>query len=158
MFKKVDLTGQKFGRLTVLSQERVLGARNIKVSKCLCICECGKTVFVYRQALRNGETTSCGCYALEISRKKPKHASLYNIYGSYKRNAKNDGLVFELTENQVYELISNNCNYCGSVPQPWNVYMSRKRRIKHLPETIERSWVNVNGIDRVDSERGIYFE
>ena len=61
----IDLTGQKFGRLTVL--ERV----NIKAHKYaswLCKCSCGKVKVVRSCHLRSGVIVSCGCYQKEIAR------------------------------------------------------------------------------------------
>jgi len=53
------LTGQKFGRLTVLRQTRP----NDKYGKArwLCECECGKRVIVAGNNLQQGTTSSCGC-------------------------------------------------------------------------------------------------
>lgn len=58
-----DLTGKKFGRLTVL--ERDLSVKNR--TKWFCKCDCG-TVLSYSidgYDLKTGHTKSCGCYAKE---------------------------------------------------------------------------------------------
>lgn len=52
-----DITGQKFGRLTVL--ERVENYRT--AARWKCICECGEISVVLGTGLRNGHTMSCGC-------------------------------------------------------------------------------------------------
>lgn len=54
-----DITGRTFGRLTVV--ERVQTDNN-KHPKWLCVCSCGNTVEVQAGSLKNGRTTSCGCY------------------------------------------------------------------------------------------------
>lgn len=56
----IDLTGQSFGKLTVL--ERIPGNRNGKV-KWKCQCECGAIVDVAGDSLRRGVQKSCGCTA-----------------------------------------------------------------------------------------------
>lgn len=61
-----DLTGQKFGRLTVLS--RSVRNSNGAVTW-LCACDCGKTKVVIGYNMTCGRTTSCGCYAKEKPRK-----------------------------------------------------------------------------------------
>lgn len=61
----IDLTGQRFGRLTVLRQEIPLKGTN---AVWLCKCDCGKECIVRSLLLRNGETTSCGCYRSEYWR------------------------------------------------------------------------------------------
>lgn len=137
-------------------QERVNNSLNGKKnSKCWCVCECGNVKFILTQALKNGSTISCGCYKREKAMKEPQRASKFFIYGSYKRNAINDGFEFDLTEEKLYSIIFRNCHYCGKEPQPWSPY-SRKGKNKngYSPETINRSWINVNGIDRVNSKLG----
>lgn len=52
-----DLTGQKFGHLTVL---KWLGTFN-KNSKYLVKCDCGKEYEIFASNLTQGTTTSCGC-------------------------------------------------------------------------------------------------
>lgn len=54
---KHDLTGIKFGKLTVLRQ----GPHSGKFLKWYCICECGNESLVFASALRTGITKSCGC-------------------------------------------------------------------------------------------------
>lgn len=54
----IDLTGQRFGLLTV--RERAGVAREKKAAW-LCDCDCGGTRIVCSRELRNGQTRSCGC-------------------------------------------------------------------------------------------------
>lgn len=58
MNKVKDLSGQKFGRLTVIKRD--LTAPNGR-SKWICKCDCGNVVFVLRNHLVSGGTISCGC-------------------------------------------------------------------------------------------------
>lgn len=60
--KAKDLTGQKFGRLTVIEY--------VGKSKWLCKCECGNTCKVVGADLKRGNTKSCGCYHKEKSKEK----------------------------------------------------------------------------------------
>ncbi len=58
-----DLTGQKFGRLTVLLLEPVRmrgGARRWR-----CRCDCGNETVVVTGSLKRGMSRSCGCFKLE---------------------------------------------------------------------------------------------
>lgn len=58
MPKKIDLTGQKFGKLTVLKEAP---RENTKQPiKWICECECGNQVQVRTTDLRNGHSSSCG--------------------------------------------------------------------------------------------------
>lgn len=62
--KIIDLTGQKFGKLTVIgiAQKHPYKTKE-KVWKCQC--ECGNTAFVRGYSLRSGITRSCGCLSIE---------------------------------------------------------------------------------------------
>lgn len=57
---RIDLTGQKFERLLVISY-----AGKGKISKWLCQCDCGKTKIVQSFYLRSGKSKSCGCIRTE---------------------------------------------------------------------------------------------
>ena len=69
MNKLIDLTGQVFGRLTVL---RHLGPNKKGVHMWECRCECGNVVAVRGDALRYGQTRSCGCLAKEVRQERCK--------------------------------------------------------------------------------------
>ena len=58
MPKKIDLTGQKFNRLTVLNE--VLERKGGRIYW-HCKCDCGKEVDVRGDSLRDGSIKSCGC-------------------------------------------------------------------------------------------------
>ena len=57
--KLVDITGQRFGMLTVI--EKVYDRRRTPHTQWLCQCDCGNRVIVTGGNLRSGNTTSCGC-------------------------------------------------------------------------------------------------
>ena len=84
----MDLTGQKFGRWTVLEKDENIGAE----AKWICICDCGTKRSVLQHSLRNGKSTSCGCYnrerASQINRKhgqSNKSGRLYPLWASMRR-------------------------------------------------------------------------
>lgn len=54
-----DLSGHQFGRLTVISFERVIGQRRVAFWSCRCICGNVKTVSA--RTLKSGHVKSCGC-------------------------------------------------------------------------------------------------
>lgn len=74
MTLRMDLTGQKYGRLLILSREP--NGRNGKI-RYLCQCDCGSTpLTVFAGLLRAGSTQSCGCLHKErtsAARKKHGH-------------------------------------------------------------------------------------
>lgn len=54
---RVDLTGQRFGKLVV--NEMIWGQPR---TKCRCTCDCGNETIVINTQLTSGKTKSCGCY------------------------------------------------------------------------------------------------
>ena len=67
-----NLTGQKFGRLTVVAFSHKNKSGN---SMWKCVCDCGTEKTVCGSSLINGTTSSCGCY------RKEKIASLKRTHG-----------------------------------------------------------------------------
>lgn len=57
-----DISGQKFGRLTVIGD--VDGGKNPTVQ---CRCECGRFITVCKHNLVRGNTRSCGCLRSETA-------------------------------------------------------------------------------------------
>jgi hypothetical protein len=62
MRKFIDITGQKFDRLTV--QE--FAGRNGDSYFWNCVCDCGNVRIVRGDSLKNGNTKSCGCLRKEL--------------------------------------------------------------------------------------------
>ena len=60
MSRTINLTGQRFGRLTVLRKaEPGKGSTN---ARWVCLCDCGNEVTVVSTVLRKGGSRSCGCF------------------------------------------------------------------------------------------------
>lgn len=78
-----DLTGQKFGRLTVLNHIYV---DKKPYSRWLCRCDCGNEVVRTRGDLTSGHSRSCGCLAKEelIKRNTVHGFSGENLYETWK--------------------------------------------------------------------------
>jgi hypothetical protein len=149
--KALDLTGQTFGRLTVLHLHDAMAKRGYRAWRCLC--SCGKERIVSTETLRSGATKSCGCLAKENAREKgrlqclPDGQAAFNaLYGSYKINARYRGHAFDLTKVEASILFKQNCYYCGVSPQ-------QVHRIK----AGSGNYV-FNGIDRLDNAKAYVAE
>lgn len=77
-----DLTGQTFGRLTVIER-----AENTKDGRArwLCRCECGNFCTVTAKLLLNGSVKSCGCLIHDVLLKRNKshgmrHTKIYGVW------------------------------------------------------------------------------
>jgi len=86
MGKIIDLTGQRFGRLTVIEFAKKTKDRQFMWK---CKCDCGNEVDVRGYSLRSGKTKSCGCLQKEINIKlRQTHGlaktRLYNIWNGMK--------------------------------------------------------------------------
>lgn len=62
-----DLTGQRFGRLTVIRRD---GSSRQGLAAWLCRCDCGRECVVEGAMLRKGNTKSCGCLHSEAARER----------------------------------------------------------------------------------------
>ena len=94
MSKCVDLTGQKFGRLTVIKRiNNYISPSGSKKSQWLCQCECGNFINVVGQALTRNKTKSCGCLNRDNIEKKKnlssKHPRLHQIWCDIRQRTRN---------------------------------------------------------------------
>lgn len=89
--RKLDLTGQRFGRLTVIKEA---GRTKQNRIKWLCQCDCGRQITVARDNLVNEHQKSCGCLrknmAIErnVSHKK-RYTRLYTTWKNMKQRCSN---------------------------------------------------------------------
>lgn len=138
--RRRDLTGQIFGKLTVIKEDGVIlwGARKATNVAWECACECGVTVRIATASLSTGNTRSCGCVAAtKASNRGDRQASFSTHYHATKTNAVRRGIGFFLTCPEFEAIVVKDCTYCGDKP-------SRQRRQNHL---------KVNGIDRLDTNQ-----
>jgi hypothetical protein len=137
-----ELTGQKFGRLTVQSRAGTL--KNQVIWNCAC--ECGGHKQVKSNHLVKSLVRSCGClrrnHLTSIVRPKYDHETMNRGYllTRYKQTAVRRGLTFTLSDEEAHRLFKGSCGYCGSEPrQKADVYPDAP--------------YEYNGIDRVNNER-----
>lgn len=144
MPNRIVNNNQKYGALNTLYFDT-------QKENWVCECECGSKVYRSAYALRHQKYPSCGCKR-NIKATLPDCMSLKNsVILAYKTNANVKGLEFSLTDQQVLELISKDCEYCEA--KPANKVKTRKRKGRiHRPER-DQEFV-YNGIDRVDSSIG----
>jgi hypothetical protein len=105
------LVGQKFGRLTVLKEERVPKSGTTRVIA-TCKCECGGEKVIERNSLVSGHTTSCGCVRRETTiafnktKKKPEGTlkqddRRYNMFHNAQHRAKKKGIPFTISMDDI---------------------------------------------------------
>lgn len=150
--------GTVIGRLTVLAHH--YGPRGTKGHNrlyFLCRCACGKEKTIVGYSLAAGKVKSCGCLLSERTRDRnrkralPYGEAVFNAFCNtrYQTSRKGGrsvrGIEYHLTKQQVREITSSNCHYCGVAP--YKVYTHHN---------CVGEWVH-NGIDRIDSS-GHYTE
>ena len=88
MPKFEDLTGQRFGYLTVIKKA---GKNKSDKILWLCKCDCGKLKIIQGASLKNGRTKSCGCLRKKGARRTHgfKYTRLYCIWQGIKKRCLN---------------------------------------------------------------------
>lgn len=129
-----DLTGMRFGRLTVLGQS---GRINQRITW-LCKCDCGNTVSIMTSHLTTGRNRSCGCLQSESRRI---------------RATKHDGRNKDTRLYNVWKTIRQRCNNPNNTSYP--NYGGRGIRIcdEWSDFAVFREWALANGYD-ADAPRG----
>ena len=139
MGRIIDITGQRFGKLTVI---KLVGTDKFGATKWLCKCDCGNEIVAYKTNLmKPNHTTSCGCHKREIG-KKIKTTHNFSRTRIYK--------IWVGIKNRCYDFNSN------------VYYLYGKRGITVCKEWLEDfmtfyNWAMQNGynekltIDRIDS-------
>ena len=128
MIKFADLTGQKFGKLTVIKRI-IINKNNKNIPKWLCKCECGNENFLAIAGnLINGHTNSCGCQRRVLSSQRNRRYNKYDLSNNYGIGHTSNGKIF-LFDLEDYDLIKNYCwfymgdgylstNIPGTYPRP----------------------------------------
>lgn len=80
MGKLIDLTGQQFGRLTVIERaDDRFSRKGIKKIMWLCKCKCGNEPVIWTKHLRSGHIKSCGCLLREVAEEKGHRTAIHKL-------------------------------------------------------------------------------
>ena len=116
MSKFIDLTGQKFGKLTVVKrvEDRICpSGQHIVQWLCKCDCDNQNLVIVQGSHLKTKHTTSCGCLQKEMASLSNKKYNTYDLSGEYGigYTTKGEPFYFDLED---YDLIKDYCWLIGN--------------------------------------------
>lgn len=132
------MSGQKFGRLTVI--ERVANKPNSSMARWLCKCDCGNEVTVNGGGLRYRRTNSCGCYKDEITFKG--YNTLSKMYWNQVINrAKRKNMLLEITIEQAWEQWEKQNGRCALTGQELSLLRSYSNK-------------QTASLDRIDNNKG----
>jgi len=132
--------GDKFNRLTAIKLDHI--GKHYR-SYFLFKCDCGNEKVILGAGVVGGNTKSCGCLAQEIKKAKrisKNHSEVTAIILGYKRHAIGRGYKWELTRDDVKNIINKKCYYCDSPPS----------NIKKTKNSVAGG-LKYSGIDRIDS-------
>lgn len=153
MGKFIDLTGQKFGRLTVIKR---VENRN-KQTAWLCKCDCGNEAIVIGGMLKNGNTKSCGCYkrdrTIEFNQNTKKQYNTYDLSGEYGVGYTNKGEEFYF-DLEDYIKIKDYCWYLDKLK-----YVKSKKDVNNkeilfhrLIKDLDDSKIYIDHINRIPND------
>lgn len=131
-----SVSGDKYGKLTLISFDRVK-------KRWLCKCDCGGETYASVTDMKNGRHLACKCslYGDRLNRRLPNQKGIKNkLYNRYIYGAKKRNIIFKLTFDEVIDITSKNCFYCGVEP---NTKLVMGNQI-----------YTHNGIDRIDNSQG----
>lgn len=147
MPKRLNLIGQKFGRLTVISLHSIQDRHRVRW---LCQCECGNKSIVITDNLRKGHTQSCGCLQIErIIKANTTHGlaktKFYHIWKNMKARCYNQ------LNNRFYRYGGRGIKVCDRWLESfenfkndmYQLYLTHIKQFDKKNTTIERK--NTNG-------------
>lgn len=145
--KALDLTNQKFGKLTVLEKAP---KRNDRYSRWVCQCECGKITEVRTDYLRMGHTTSCGCVKQAYFKKYDLKGQKFGRLTVIDRDPPESQLCQcecgEIVSVLTYNLTSGNTKSCGCLQK------DRTSETSHI-SLIGNRYGKLTAIERVENNR-----
>jgi hypothetical protein len=161
MAKKKNLIGQKFTRLTVISQAPKSPKDTRAYWICQCSCENKNIVILPTNKLTTQNNKSCGCLRTDSKSKEvkekigdatriyPPHiASARRRYLHYRRGDKYLNISFE----EFYIISQLPCFYCGVLPINSNCFNMFKRKPGASNRALKEGNFYHNGLDRIDSD------
>lgn len=141
-----NYTGQKFGKLTVISFHGYAQSNN-KDSLWLCQCECGNTKVTRIRTLKNGQTKTCGVCPKPIGNQHPEWEGCGEIskdlFNSYRHSA-----------------IARNLDFKISIEYLWNLFEKQNRKCAltgwdlHFPPSYKEKKNKTASPDRIDNTKG----
>jgi hypothetical protein len=142
--RRVDVVpGMKFKMLTATDvPQRIEQKGNHLFCNFLCTCGTSKSIRVSHVVA--GFIKSCGC--LRTNGIGDGESSFNSLCYEYEYHAKNRGIDFGLSREEVKQLTKSNCAYCGVAPERMHT-RTWKKGSKSSPYIC-------NGIDRVDNNKG----
>jgi hypothetical protein len=138
-----DLTGKKFGKLTV---KELVGTKN-GIRYWLCECDCGTSKEIRRDHLTKNMTKTCGCGA-HPSKSDHKSWRGYgdiplDFYSNIRRGAESRNIEFNISIEYLWETFLNQNGMCALSGKPLN-----------FGRIVKDKKTQTVSVDRIDSKIG----
>lgn len=149
MSKFIDLTGKRFGKLIVLKRiEDYVFNSGRKERQWLCKCDCGNEINVIGTNLKRGNTKSCGCYRIDVT--KELHTK-HNLSNSKFMN------TLKGMKSRCYNPKDKRYNnYGGRGITICDEWLCEDGLINFYNWLINNRYAENLTIDRIDSNKGYY--
>lgn len=129
-FKRDNLEGKTFGRLTVTDKYKTKN----KTTYWLCKCTCGNLKWIDAKSLKLGETRSCGCLNSELASERGKKNGL-TLFNSYKeKNLIENTNISVITRKNLSKNNTSGATgvYFDKSKNKWIARITFKGKIYHL--------------------------
>jgi hypothetical protein len=137
MPREIDLKGQEFGFLTVLSK----ASNHLTYTRWLCKCICGVEVIAQTRHLRGGEVKSCGCKSNEMRSVNSGNAS-HRMSGT--PTYKTWQMMHQRCKNPTYDKYDYYGGRGISICERWNCFENFLEDMGERPEGLT--------LDRIDTD------
>lgn len=137
----MDMSGQNFGRLTVLPEARI----RLKRKEWKCECLCGNQTWVATYRLNSGVTTSCGCRKREAASENCKKYGFKQTHGMTKTRVHKiwSGMIERGLPN--YKDKHNYYDRGIRVCERWQVFENFYKDMGNPPKGMSIDRIDVNG-------------
>lgn len=137
MSKLIDLTGQKFAKLTVIKREENTKKGCVRWE---CLCDCGNKTIVSGGNLKSGAVKSCGCL-VKTAHNATHRASNTPLYHKWKS-------MLYRCENPKHQAYKDYGARGIKVCEEWHDFLVFKRWVKETKPSGNFS------LDRIDNNKG----
>lgn len=140
-----DLTGKKYGKLTVIGFDGIIKRKTFSKYMWKCKCDCGNITKTTGHSLKSGNTLSCGCLLKRSNKDNP-------IYKGY-----------EEISSSIFNVIIRRSKYnkmaCNiSIKYIWDLFIKQNRKcaLSGLDLRFPKNYNDYGNasLDRIDSDEG----
>ncbi len=144
-YQRLNFLNKKLHRLTIVD----VFNDGSGAHKCKCVCECGTERIAQLSQIKRGQVKSCHKCVYKNRKRRMRTSQLgwsnfRCVIQRYKSRARRKNLIFDLSDEQIFELCKQKCFYCNS---------DLLNRMTQANRNFNGEFI-YNGIDRMNSFEG----